>query len=87
LRARYERIDVVAGRIMSYAGLRYYQHTTDAGRAKFMSDTQDKITTYTTALVFFTLEFNRIPDAGYETVFGSDPGCRATSRFSTGCGR
>jgi oligoendopeptidase F len=75
---RYERIDVVAGRIMSYAGLRYYQHTTDAGRAKFMSDTQDKITTYTTALVFFGLEFNRIPDAGYETVFGSDP---ALSRY------
>jgi oligoendopeptidase F len=70
---RYERIDVVAGRIMSYAGLRYYQHTTDAGRAKFMSDMQDKITTYTTALVFFGLEFNRIPDAGYEAVFGSDP--------------
>ncbi|BDW86301.1 M3 family oligoendopeptidase [Roseicyclus marinus] len=70
---RYERIDVVAGRIMSYAGLRYYQHTTDAGRAKFMSDMQDKITTYTTALVFFDLEFNRIPDAGYAAVFGGDP--------------
>ncbi|MFC2980269.1 M3 family oligoendopeptidase [Roseicyclus marinus] len=70
---RYEKIDVVAGRIMSYAGLRYYQHTTDAGRAKFMSDMQDKITTYTTALVFFGLEFNRIPDAGYEAVFGGDP--------------
>ena len=41
---RYERIDVVAGRIMSFAGLRYYQQTTDAGRAKFMSDMQDKIT-------------------------------------------
>ena len=33
---RYERIDVVAGRIMSYAGLRYYQITTDAERAKFV---------------------------------------------------
>jgi len=70
---RYERIDGVAGRIMSFAGLRYYQHTTDAGRAKFMSDMQDKITTYTTGLVFFSLEFNRIPDDRYAEVFDGTP--------------
>jgi oligoendopeptidase F len=70
---RYEAIDRVAGRIMSYAGLRYYQHTTDPARAKFMSDMQDRITTYTTALVFFSLEFNNIPDARYAEVFGGDP--------------
>ncbi len=68
---RYENIDVIAGRIMSFAGLRYYQNTTDSGRAKFMSDCQDKITNYTTSLVFFSLEFNRIPDETYETVFGA----------------
>jgi hypothetical protein len=51
------------GRIMSFAGLRYYQNTTDAERAKFLSDCQDKITTFTTPLVFFTLEINRIDDA------------------------
>ena len=38
---RQERINQVAGRIMSYAGLRYYQLTTDADRAKFMSDAQE----------------------------------------------
>jgi oligoendopeptidase F len=59
---RYEEIDVIAGRIMSYAGLRYYQVTTDADRAKFMADCQDKITAYTTPLVFYGLEFNRIDD-------------------------
>jgi len=59
---RYERIDTVAGRIMSYAGLRYYQNTTDPERAKFISDAQDKITAYTTPLVFFSLEINRIDD-------------------------
>ena len=69
---RYERIDVVAGRIMSFAGLRYYQNTTDANRAKFMSDCQDQITTYTTPLVFFSLEFNRIGDADYADLFGGD---------------
>ncbi|MEM8536261.1 MAG: M3 family metallopeptidase, partial [Pseudomonadota bacterium] len=59
---RYEAIDVIAGRIMSFAGLRYYQATTDSERAKFMSDCQDKITTYTTPLVFYGLEFNRLDD-------------------------
>ena len=59
---RNEKINQVAGRLMSYAGLRYYQLTTDAGRAKFMSDAQEKITNYTTPLVFFTLELNRLDD-------------------------
>jgi oligoendopeptidase F len=58
----YEKIDIVAGRIMSYAGLRYYQNTMDSERAKFMADAQDKITTFTTPLVFFSLEFNRLED-------------------------
>ncbi len=69
---RYEKIDVVAGRIMSFAGLRYYQKTTDGERAKFMSDMQDKITTYTTPLVFFSLEFNRIEDTHYDAMMAEN---------------
>ncbi len=59
---RNEKINAVAGRIMSFAGLRYYQLTTDADRAKFLSDMQEKITVFTTPLVFFALEINRIDD-------------------------
>ena len=59
---RNEKITSIAGRVMSFAGLRYYQLTTDAERAKFMSDMQEKITIFTTPLVFFTLEINRIDD-------------------------
>ena len=59
---RNEKITQIAGRIMSFAGLRYYQLTTDAGRAKFMSDMQESITNFTTPLVFFTLELNRLGD-------------------------
>ncbi len=70
---RYERIDVIAGRIMSYAGLRYFQSTTDAERAKFMSDCQDRITAFTTPLVFFSLEINRIEDARIDKLFTEDP--------------
>jgi oligoendopeptidase F len=58
----YEKIDIVAGRLMSFAGLRYYQNTMDSDRAKFMADAQDKMTDYTTPLVFFSLEFNRLEE-------------------------
>ncbi len=69
---RNERIDMVAGRIMSFAGLRYYQNTMDAERAKFMSDLQDRLTRYTTPLVFFTLELNRLPDDHLEKLFAEN---------------
>ena len=69
----YEQIDLKAGRIMSFIGLRYYQNTTDAERAKAMSDAQDKITAFTTPLVFFSLEVNRIDDAVMEKNYAGNP--------------
>ncbi|AUH35069.1 M3 family oligoendopeptidase [Paracoccus tegillarcae] len=71
---RYERIDILGGRIMSYVGLRYYQNTTDPARSKMLGDYQAKITDFTTPLVFFSLEFNRIPDATYEAMFTAADG-------------
>ncbi|NOD83732.1 M3 family oligoendopeptidase [Ruegeria sp. HKCCD6119] len=70
---RNEKINAVAGRIMSFAGLRYYQLTTDAERAKFLSDMQEKITVFTTPLVFFTLEINRIEDDVLGAHFAANP--------------
>ncbi|AEI94862.1 M3 family oligoendopeptidase [Roseobacter litoralis] len=69
---RNEKISQIAGRIMSYAGLRYYQLTTDAGRAKFMSDLQEKITNFTTPLVFFTLEINRLADDHLDRLYAQN---------------
>lgn len=66
---RNEKINGIAGRIMSYAGLRYYQLTIDAGRAKFLSDMQEKITNFTTPLVFFTLELNWLDDGVLDGLF------------------
>lgn len=66
---RHEKIEGIAGRIMSFAGLRYYQLTTDSSRTKFLSDMQEKITQYTTPLVFFTLELNRVADDDYNALF------------------
>ena len=60
---RYEAMNSIMGRIMSYAGLRYYQNTSDGERAKFMSDMQGAITDMSNPLVFFSLEMNRIDDS------------------------
>ena len=65
---RNEKISNIAGRVMSYAGLRYYQMTTDGDRTKFLSDAQEKITNFTTPLVFFTLEMNRLGDSHLENL-------------------
>ena len=85
---RYEAIDIVAGRLMSYAGLRYYQQTTDADRAKFIADMQEKITSYTTPLVFFSLEINRIEDDKLDALFaGNADLARYRAGDSPACGR
>jgi len=65
---RNEKISSISGRVISYAGLRYYQKTTDADRAKFLSDMQEKITIFTTKLVFFSLEINSLDDDFLESL-------------------
>ncbi len=69
---RDEKISNVAGRIMSYAGLRYHQLTTDGGRTKFLSDCQEQITKFTTPLVFFTLELNRLDEDSLTTMYAEN---------------
>ncbi|MCW5713577.1 MAG: M3 family oligoendopeptidase [Bauldia sp.] len=59
----YEALDDRLGRIMSYAGLIHAGDTTDPTRAKFFGDAQDKMTTTSSRLLFFTLELNKIDDA------------------------
>jgi oligoendopeptidase F len=60
---RYEAIDDLIGRLISYAGLLYAGNTTDPTRAKFYGDVQERITAASSRLLFFTLELNRIEDA------------------------
>jgi len=59
----YEGLEDRLGRIASFAGLVYAGDTTDPVRAKFYGDVQDKLTTASSHLLFFTLELNRIDDA------------------------
>jgi oligoendopeptidase F len=57
---RYEAIDDLLGRLISYAVLVHVGDTTDPVRTKFYGDVQDRITTASTHTLFFTLELNRI---------------------------
>jgi oligoendopeptidase F len=61
--SRYEAIEELMGRILSYAGLLYAGNTTDPIRAKFYGDAQERITASSLHLLFFSLELNRIDDA------------------------
>jgi len=71
---RYETIQTVSGRIMSFAGLRYYQKTTDPERAAFLADMQERVTDASAHLVFFSLELNAIDDAHLQAILDSDGG-------------
>ncbi len=61
--AAYEAIQDLAGKIGSYAGLRYAADTSDAARAKFYGDINETMTRVGSSLLFFELELNRIEDA------------------------
>jgi oligoendopeptidase F len=69
---RYEALEDLLGRIISYAGLVHAGDTTDPARSKFYGDMQERITAASLHLLFFTLELNRIDDAVLEAAM-ADP--------------
>jgi oligoendopeptidase F len=69
---RYEGIDELLGRLMSYAGLLHAGNTADAAIAKFYGDMQERITAASSHLLFFVLELNRIDDKLLEAAM-ADP--------------
>jgi oligoendopeptidase F len=69
---RYEAIDDLLGRLISFASLLYAGNTTDPVRAKFYGDMQERITAASLHLLFFTLELNRLDDTALEKAM-ADP--------------
>ncbi len=63
---RYEVLDELMGRLISYAGLVHAGNTTDPVRSKFYGDVQERLTASSLHLLFFTLELNRLGDAALE---------------------
>jgi len=60
---RFEVLEELLGKLISFAGLVYAGDTADPKRAKFYGDVQERITAASSHLLFFTLELNRIDDA------------------------
>src|SRR6266568_3700398 len=69
---RYEQLDDLLGRLISFAGLVHAGDTVDPARAKFYGDVQERITAASTHLLFFVLELNRLDDGKLEAAMG-DP--------------
>src|SRR5256885_8049361 len=69
---RYEAIDDLLGRLISFASLFYVGDTTDPVRMKFYGDMQERVTAASLHLLFFTLELNRLDDAALENAM-ADP--------------
>jgi oligoendopeptidase F len=69
---RYEKIDDVAGRLGSYAGLLHAGDAVNPVLSKFYGDMQERLTAAYLHLLFFTLELNRVDDAVLEKAM-ADP--------------
>ncbi len=67
----YEALQDLTGRVMSYASLLYASDTSDAQRAKFYGDAQEKVTALAGDLLFFELELNRLDDRALEAAMAT----------------
>ena len=63
---RFETLQETLGRITSYASLVYSGDQSDPKIGQFYQNVQEKVTEITSALLFFSLEINRIDDAEME---------------------
>ena len=60
--AEYERIEETLGRVMSYAQLLFAGDSTDPAIGRFAQSMNERVTTISSDLIFFTLELNRLDD-------------------------
>ena len=65
---RYETLQDLIGRIISYAGLIYSGDSSNPKNAKFYGDVQEHVTNCSSHLLFFELELNRIDDARLDSL-------------------
>ena len=61
--AEFERIEEILGRLASYASLLFAGDSTDPVIAQFYQTVNERVTTISSDLLFFTLELNRLDDA------------------------
>jgi oligoendopeptidase F len=66
----YERLQEKIGRIMSYASLVHAGNLADPERGRFYQTMQERTNAVSTALLFFTLELNRLEDTELDAKLG-----------------
>src|SRR3954467_2459864 len=71
--AEYERLQEIAGRIMSYADLMRAGNVPHPALAQFFQTMHERINAVATELLFFTLEINRLDDSELDAKL-TDPG-------------
>src|SRR5690349_853433 len=71
--AEYERLQEVAGRILSYADLVRAGNVADPAIAQFFQTMHERINAVATELLFFTLEINRLDDAELDAKLADEP--------------
>jgi oligoendopeptidase F len=76
--ARYEAIEEVLGRTMSYAQLVFSADAQSAENGRFYQTMQERVTAVSSHLIFLTLEINRMEDAALE---GKVAGSAALARW------
>ena len=64
--ARYEALSETLGRVMSYAQLVYSGDMSDPEVGRFYQSMQERTTTISSEILFFTLEINRLDEADLE---------------------
>lgn len=74
----YERIEEVLGRVMSFAQLLFSGDAQDSENGRFYQTMQERVTTISSHLVFFTLELNHVEEAVLEAKLKASP---ALARF------
>jgi oligoendopeptidase F len=71
--SRFEAIDEVLGRVMSYAQLLFSEDSTSATAGQFYQQMMERVTEISALTLFFRLELNKIDDAVLEAKY-ADPG-------------
>ncbi len=79
--ADYERQQDRLGRIGSYAGLYHAEDLTDAARGRFSQTTREALNEVYSALLFFTLELNRVEDADLAAKYRASAALRRYEPF------
>lgn len=62
----YEALENLLGKVMSYAGLVYAGNSSSPENGKFYGDAQEKLTSASSHLLFFTLELNQLDEKRLE---------------------